>query len=298
MTSENGTILVPVKRVKPTLAYRTLGVHIAPLGCSKGAMPVLMESALQYCSLLTSSKLSRQEALTIYVQCLLPKLRYQPPLLCMTRHDCDKILSPILMALLPKLHLNRHTSRAIVHGPEEFGGLALPHLPTLQGVDKLKLFLGHLRLQDRTGHLIHIDMTYVQLLTGTSMLFLNQDPAEYEWVESGWLTSLWTFINGSKLTITYPLAWKPNLLREHDRTLMDYFVNKGLQNKTLESINICRLYLQVITLSNVVAANGQTILLSCKVGHPLSSRVSKLSWPVQGRPPNAERKIWASHLDE
>jgi len=79
---------------------------------------------------------------------------------------------------------------------------------------------------------------------------------------------------------------------------MDYFVNKGLQNKTLESINICRLYLQVITLSNVVAANGQTILLSCKVGHPLSSRVSKLSWPVQGRPPNAERKIWASHLDE
>jgi len=202
------------------------------------------------------------------------------------------------MALLPKLHLNRHTSRAIVHGPEEFGGLALPHLHTLQGVDKLKLFLGHLRLQDRTGHLIHIDMTYVQLLTGTSMLFLNQDPAKYEWVESGWLPSLWTFINRSKLTITYPLAWKPNLPREHDRTLMDYFVNKGLQNKTLESINICRLYLQVITLSNVVAANGQTILPSYKAGHRLSSRVSKLSWPVQGRPPNTEWKVWASHLDE
>jgi len=202
------------------------------------------------------------------------------------------------MALLPKLHLNRHMSRAIVHGPKEFGGLALPHLHTLQGVDKLKLFLGHIRLQDRTGHLIHIDMTYVQLLTGTSTLFLNQDPTKYEWVESGWLTSLWAFISRTKLTITYPLSWQPSIPREHDRTIMDYFDGIGLPNKTLEIINRCRLYLQVITLSDMVAANGQTILASAKAGLRLNTRISKLLWPIQDCPPKMEWKVWASHLDE
>jgi hypothetical protein len=34
------------------------------------------------------------------------------------------------------------------------------------------------------------------------------------------------------------------------------------------------------------------------VGQRLSSRVRKLPWPVQGRPPNTEWKVWASHLDE
>lgn len=128
------------------------------------------------------------------------------PLLQLTKQECYQLMSPVLMALLPKLHLNRHTSRAIINGPEEFGGLALPHLHTLKGVDKLKLNSGNLRLQDRTGHLIHIDIGYVQLLTGASTLFMNQEPAKYEWVESGWLTSLWEFISRSKLTITYPLS--------------------------------------------------------------------------------------------
>jgi hypothetical protein len=223
--------------------------------------------------ILTTPKVMK--ALTSYVQYLLPKLRYQPPLLCLTRHECDKVLSPVLMALLPKLHLNRHTSRAIVHGPEEYGGLALPHLYTLQGVDKLKLFLGHLRLQDRTGHLIHIDMTHVQLLTGTSTLFLNQDSAKYEWIESGWLMSLRAFISRTKVSITYPLSWQPII--QHDRILMDYFVRMGLPNKTLEIINRCCLYLQVITVSDVVATNGQIILASAKAGHRLNTRISMLS---------------------
>ncbi len=60
-------------------------------------------------------------------------------------------MSPVLMALLPHLHLNRHTARSIILGPEEMGGLSLPNLYTIQGIDKLLLFLGHLSLQDRTG---------------------------------------------------------------------------------------------------------------------------------------------------
>jgi hypothetical protein len=65
---------------------------------------------------------------------MLPKLRY----LWLTKQDCDKLTSQVLMAILPKMHLNRNTSRATVHGPEELDGLALPHLHTIQGIDKIK----------------------------------------------------------------------------------------------------------------------------------------------------------------
>jgi hypothetical protein len=70
------------------------------------------------------------------------------------------------------------------------GGLSLPNLYTIQGIDKLLLFLGHLSLQDRTGTLIHIDLSLIQLLTGHLTFFLNMDQQYFPWVESGRVTSL------------------------------------------------------------------------------------------------------------
>lgn len=155
MTTENGTNTTEIQRIDPNTSYRTLGVYISPSGSSKGAFQQLKGTVLDYCANIVASKLTRQEILTSFIQYLLPKIRYQPPLLLLSLSDCDKLMSPILTAILPKMHTNRNTSRAIVHGPEAFGGMALPHLHTIQGIDKLKLFLGHLRLKDRTAQLIH-----------------------------------------------------------------------------------------------------------------------------------------------
>jgi hypothetical protein len=81
MTSELSPEQTEIKRIAPTESYRTLGVHLAPNGSNKGAISILKEAALVYCSRITSSRLTRKEALVSYIQYLLPKLRYQPPLL-------------------------------------------------------------------------------------------------------------------------------------------------------------------------------------------------------------------------
>jgi len=140
-----------ITRMEPTESYRTLGVHISPSGSNKGAIVVLTEIALQYAQSITGSHLNREDTLTSYVQHLLPKLRFQLPALSLTSADGDKLMTPILKAALPKMHINRNTARSIVHGPVVLGGMALPHLSTIQGVDKLHLLLGDLRLEDETG---------------------------------------------------------------------------------------------------------------------------------------------------
>jgi len=175
-------------------------------------------------------------------------------------------MSPVFMALLPKLHLNRHTSRAIIHGPEELGGLALPHLFTSQGIDKIKLFVGHLRIRDRTAKLIHIDLSYIQLILGIKEFFINLDHALYQWVEAGWITSLWEFVSTSQLSFDYPMHWHPAIPRENDGTLMDHFTSLKLPSTVLGTLNHCRLYLQVITISDITAANGLFILQRIRDG--------------------------------
>jgi len=157
----------------------TLGVYITPHGSSAGAFTVLKDTALTYATVITGTHITWQEALTSYIQYLLPKLRYQPPLLSLTQKQCDKLQSIVLQALLPKLHLNRHTACSIIHGPEALGGLALPQIYTTQGIDKLELFVGHLRIQDRTAYLIHTDLTYLQLLSGSGKFILKFFKCQY-----------------------------------------------------------------------------------------------------------------------
>jgi hypothetical protein len=84
-----------------------------------------------------------------------------------------------------------------------------------------------------------IDMSYIQLLTGISTSFLNSPYPKFDWIESGWLTSLWAFITASSLQIRYPKHWTPTVSREGDVNLLEYFLAKCTHAKILCILNRC-----------------------------------------------------------
>jgi len=174
--------------------------------------------------------------------------------------------------------------------------MALPHMFTVQGIDKLHLFLGHIRLGTDTGKLIKIDLSYVQLLCGTSTFFMNKAYNNYTWVEWGWVTSLWSFLSHTSLSFHFPSHWVPTLPRENDVFLMDYFIALRLPVSILRALNFCRVYLQVITLSDICSADGTYILPQAKAGSPLPYRTSTLDWPNQGKPLPADWATWRHSL--
>jgi hypothetical protein len=291
MTSGHSTTPTIIPRIEPTSSFRTLGVYLTPSGNNKGALSILKNITLQFATSITGSHLTHQEALTAYLQYLLPKVRYQPPLLSLSQTNCNQLQSTILMTFLPKLNINRHTARSIIHGPEELGGLELPHLYTTQGMEKLRLFLGHLRLQDRTATLIHCDITILQLLSGVGSFILKQQYTSYTWIESGW-----EFLTKVNFKLIYPRQWLPNLSRIGDSYLMDLFLRLELPQSTMISLNRCRLYLQVITVSDIASADGTYILPQYRTGTLTGDRVSSLFWPTQGRPTRSEWHLWHQML--
>jgi hypothetical protein len=266
MTSENDPTPITIPRLVAPSTFRTLGVHISPSGTNTGAFSVIQEFVLEYCTNVKGSHLSWKDSLMSYVQYLLPKLRFQPPVLSFTQHQCDKLMTQILWVLLPNLHINRNTARSIIFGPEEYGGLALPDLYVTQGTDKLRLFLGHLRLQDCTGHLIHIDLMYLQLLTGWGSFFMNLDAMHFRWVEDGWLSSLWQFTSKYHLSIMYPHQWLPPKPRLSDQYLMEIFARQHLSVSVMATLNRCRLFLQVFTVSDIATVDGTRITMEAKQG--------------------------------
>jgi hypothetical protein len=91
-----------------------------------------------------------------------------------------------------KLHPNRHVAISIIIDPEEYGGLNIPHAYFLQSIGRINLFIGHLQARDKTGSLILISMSNIQITVGSSTPFLHLPYSKYSrWIEDMWLTSIW-----------------------------------------------------------------------------------------------------------
>jgi hypothetical protein len=262
--------------------YRTLGVHISPSVTTKTSFKVLLGKAQDYHDKIASSKLPREAALLSYNMYLLPKLGY--PLLALTfsEEECNSIQSPTIMAFLPKIHLNRNTAGSIVFGSYRFGGLNIKSLYSIQSLGQITLFVGHLHAYDKTSKLIRISLSYLQLAVGSTISVLNLSAKTYKgWTDNIWLLSFWKFLNKVGLIITFSQLWLPTLTRQSDVALMDFYIERGFSTNVLGTLNRCRLYLQVLTLSNIVSADGLCIVPDVFLGIPLSDRKSTLRWPYQ-----------------
>lgn len=66
--------------------------------------------------------------------------------------------------------------------------------------------------------------------------------------------------------------------------------------RQMQQLNNCRVYLQVLTLSNITSADGRTILTHYINGSPVLDRSSRLKWPKQLRPPAAAWTLWKTAL--
>jgi hypothetical protein len=126
--------------------------------------------------------------------------------------------------------------------------------------------------------------------------FLNKNPAISTWVPTGWPTSLWEFTQEADKQIDYPTQWLPKLSREHNLHLMPFFQTHRLKKGDLTLLNTCRLYLKVITLSDITSAGGTYILQKAKSGTPIQGLTSNLDWPNQGKPTYRSWMLWRQLL--
>jgi hypothetical protein len=62
------------------------------------------------------------------------------------------------------------------------------------------------------------------------------------------------------LKITMTRVWLPPSPEGPNVTLMSYFVSQGHSSKNLQSINRCRVYLQVLFLSDLVSADARSLI--------------------------------------
>jgi hypothetical protein len=126
LTTGTNPLTVIVPQISSYTGFRTLGVYVTPSGNFQQQVKILRGYAETFKSQIMPSSLSQSEAYCCTMQYIRPKITYPFPCVSLTQAQCRYIQAPVLEAILPKLHLNRHTPHAILFNGPRFDGIGLP----------------------------------------------------------------------------------------------------------------------------------------------------------------------------
>ena len=267
MTSGRSTHYTPIPRVESSIGMRTLGVRLSPDGFFTDEFTHRQKQALKWVRNINTAPLTREETYTAYCTMWRPSFEFPLPVTSFTKKECNILQKIFTGPFLAKMGISRTTSRVLIFGPYRYSGFALADTWVQQGLQHLHFLLGHLSYQDEVGNLLKINIDTLQLIIG-----LPDPPLSYSFshittlAPPSWVATSWEFLNDFQGTLKFNNPWHFPLDREGDCHLMTQVLERliditspCLTRSELQKFNLCRLYLQVITLSDIATSSGTEI---------------------------------------
>ena len=226
----------------------------------------------------------------------LPSLGYPLAMNHFTRQELHIVQKNAIRAIAARCGYNRNTHRAILFGSTKYGGANFRHLYSIQGEGQLQLFLKYWRSPTtQAGQVLRISVAWFQSAAGISRPVFEDVTTPLAYSDSKWLLSIRTYLNHIGGSITLRPTFISDRRRLHDRYIMDDIIESKLFTpREICLLNLCRLYLQVLLLSDLTNAEGTYLDKFIIIGQ-LDHRTSSQSVThrfVQDRPSQRAWALW------
>jgi hypothetical protein len=288
----NSLVTIPAKSVFQS--HKTLGHHKAPAGNNSTQLKVLRACSDSTAKLVSTSPCNRMDSWYYYTAIYVTSLGYVLPNCFFEKKKLDKVQQAAVRTFLSKCGYNRNTHRLIVFAPIRFGGCGFLSLFMIQGEGQILAFLKHWRTDTDASRLLRIAVSWTQLHLGTSFCFLKDTTTILPHMPGRWLKSLRSFLASINGSLELDKEYLPPIQRHGDVYIMDMVLHVGCFSESeIRQINHCRMYLQAITMSDIVLADGVTLDQDMLLGNP-GTHSSTSSWLHinQARPHQPSWAIW------
>ncbi|KAI2505798.1 hypothetical protein MHU86_8660 [Fragilaria crotonensis] len=186
-----------------------------------------------------------------------------------------------------KLGYSSKLPTAIRYGPAELGGLDLLDLRTELGISTLKYMRNEIYSNTEAGKLMLLNVKYSQIESGMSEPILEYPGIQISYLTPTWITSIRQFIFQHNLTISLTDTFTVLLRGPKDKCLMNRDALTRYSTQQKHDINLVRLYLQIITLSDMSQPDGISACCYHLNGERRPTQVIRIkTWPRQ-EPPTA-----------
>jgi hypothetical protein len=173
--------------------------------------------------------------------------------------ELQPIQSKILPVILQKLGYSSKLPTEIRHGSIEMGGLNLMDLRTEIGISTIKYMRNAMYSGSETGSLMILNKKYSQIKAGISDNILEYTEGCLLYLTSTWITSIRQFLFQHSMQISLTDTMRVHMRSPQDQCIMVPRSLLRYSSARQTAINLVRLHLQSITLSNISHPDGKEI---------------------------------------
>jgi hypothetical protein len=286
--------MTELDQLESSEARETLGVYLSPDGNNTKAVAQLRKKGKDWSELVSTGHLTAKDVRLALDTTIIKSLEYPLPALTLTEKECKEIIAPILAVALPKARVCRTYPRAVVYGPKGTLGLGMNNLYYVQGTKHIAMFHQYIGTNTITGELLRASVEITKIHIGHRGNIFTLD---YHMLGSlsppSWISHLWHFCHTSKIRVVETITPNVALSRVNDCFLMEAIASSRYFTKNeLCHINRCRLYLKVMTLSDIVNGNGTQLRHGVLKGQLMELESLQYIWPRQERPGVTSWRLW------
>jgi hypothetical protein len=287
----------PLTQLTINDARKTLGVYQSPRGDEGAQFLYMMNKVLTWTSKIKKSNIGRMDTLKAVSATIGRTLEYPLPATALQDYHCQKIMSAFLQVALPKMGYVRTMARNIVFAPTDIMGGGVRDLFLIQLIQHIQILLDHGNQVTVTGRLLRVVVEGCYIETGFGGDLFNVNMAKVTWVSKTWLTDTIAAMQRYRIRLLHNI---PNLKiwKERDVFLMEMFQDSKLfSNQELKWINEVRVFLQVMTISDITSSDGRYIKQKVYDGlRDFSCSGAAYHWPRAATPTRSSLKVWKAAL--
>ena len=174
----------------------------------------------------------------------------------------DKQINSIQKRIYPEVitskSYNRKWPRDLRYSHHNYCGLSMQDYRVERRLRKIQIM--H-RLLNHPKHttLIQSILSFYQLSVGTSKQVLEYPNERINYVNSTWLRDLINFMERNNIKITIKKYMSIEIQRRKDKCTVDEVLQSNFTKSKLIQVNACRLYLQILYLSDIIEPDGKTV---------------------------------------
>jgi len=288
-----------IKQLSVDEAYKILGTYQADVSDQTKQFEILYQKSLQHAKAISRSTVSRYGAWIYYSSCFLPSICYPLATCHLTERQLHKLQSTMVASTLPKMGFSSTYSHAVVFGPRDYGGLGFHDLRIEQGVLAVKSIIRSLRSDHQTRKMLLITLDRAQIIAGTSDFLLEEPHLSTPHLPGYWISSVRNFLASIKGQLQIDGLQIQPTLRINDRYIMDMARwSLHLGPTDTNRLNACRLYLGVLTFSDIVTGDGKFLLPGVYEGKLEDCHPRSLLQPIPQNCPNEKSwSVWKKFLN-
>jgi hypothetical protein len=283
-----------IKQLPLGQSYKTLGAHIEPMQHQKTHFNTLLAKAKLHSRFIASNSCQATHTWVNYYSVYLPSIGYSLPVSHLSFPQLNKLQQSIVPVVLSKMGYCSNTSRTLTCLCSSYGGIDFRDLRLEQGIGQITFLIRRLFTPGQVCELLNIILSWFQFCASVGNPVFLQPDWQLPHLEGHGLVCIRNFVAYIDAALELTKTHVKPLQRKGDKFLMDRTCNSGLFSPAkLKRLNYCRLYLNVLTLSDVTDAKGTQFAPGILDGiRSVQQSTSKGPSATQERPSNETWALW------